>query len=459
MNKFTLKKMLVFYFIALVSAVSVLCVLLWILLITGARYALYFPANSEEKQVERLRQRIVSEQRFDPDWASDDVAYTVFDEQGAILSSNTSRRGQEQAAAFLRGEDISDTNGYFVQVSYGDETCVFQYHIRVRYGSVWANRYLPGPEAVLLILFLLIFLIPVVLYVRAITRRIYRDLAPLQRTVTSIGKGDLNIPVPTLSIYEFQELGNLTERMRVELKMTLESLWVNEHRLRESVTQMLHDYRSPLTVARANAEFLKEDLTDQCTAQTGEKLLKYADVVTAQLEVLSEVADRLQEQTGVGSLVRTKDGVTVKAFNQMLEQTGISLSEHYRSKWESQFQETQLLLPVHEKDFKQVIMNVLYNAFEHGGMSQTVGVTFTETDAEIEYTIMNTGSKFSERALTRAAEKGFSEKREGGQALKGLGLYFAQEFLREHGGRLLVFNTESNTEECACVRIILRLRA
>lgn len=451
----SLRRVLFFYSLMLLGSIPVLCVLFYGAFLAGAQYHLYSFANSEERQAEALQERIEEEKNFDPSWVPDGMTYIVVDQNHRIISSNASVSDQDGALAFLKGDASTHSGRYFMKASYPEGTCVVAYRIGVRYSSEWANQHLPRMERFFFVVLLFIVLLPTALFVRAITRRLQRDVVPLKHVVTSIGKGDLNLPVPALSIEEFQELGVLTERMRLDLKSTLEALWVKEHQITEATTQMLHDCRCPLTVARVNAEFLREDLARLKGREDVKELLKYVETIIFHLERLTAVTDRLQQhmnsgENGVGVNLST----TFDDLNGDIDKIGSALSEHYGDVWQGHFEECHELLPIDYVAFTQAITNILLNAFEHGRSPQTVRLGFVVHRDGVEYLVTNSGSSFSRRALLHATERGFSEKESDKQISTGLGLFFAKEVLQESGGKLTLSNSSCHH---ACAKIFLPL--
>lgn len=443
--------MLFFYSAVYLSAIFLLGIILYIVFLAGARKGVYTFADAEEKQVNILAERIAKEQVFDPRWVPSPILYTVFNRENRILSSNGTVDEQKRAQDFLDGKAGSSAHGYFVEVSYPEGTCVFTYHIGTRYASDWANDHLPRAESVFMLALLLIIVIPTMLFVRAIARRLDKDVLPLKHTVTLIGQGNLTYPVPHLSLKEFEDLGLLTERMRLDLKNTLETLWTREHHLKEKTAQMLHDYRTPLTVARANAEFLKEDISRLENIPHKSALLEYSQAVILNLEQLTEAAQRFEEKNadreGAPSVNKA---MTFDAFNQSIDQIGKVFSHHFGDQWQSRIQNSSAGLPVEEAALKQALSNIIVNAFEHGHSPQVVNMQFVLHGCEAAYRIVNSGSHFSEKALREAMCKGFSEKKEDQQIIKGLGLYFVKRFLEENDGRITLSNTSENY---ACVVI------
>lgn len=457
MKNMTLKKMFLLYSLIFIGVILVLCTALYVTFMTGVRNHVYSFADSEEKQVEVLQQRIETEQHFDPNWVSPSITYVALNNNNEILSSNGSASDRKLALSYLKGEDIPFSEGYFAKSLYPGGVCVFKYQIGVRYSSEWANQHLPRVEIIFVSAFIFSVLVSTIVFVRFISKRLENNISPLRHTVRLIGSGNLNYPVPHLSIKEFEELGSLTDHMRSDLKNTLQALWSNENQMRESTAQMLHDYRTPLTVARAHAEFLREDLSNLSDMRNKDDLIDSADALILNLERLTEIGDRLQQQmTSDTSLAGGNTVIALDDFNLSIDILGNILSDHYGNAWRSNFQKSQQTLSIDEIGLKQTLMNVLINAFEHGNSPQTVQLQFEVLQDRVQYLISNSGSCFSERALVNGTQKNFSEKANNDKALTGLGLYFARRFLDKYDGMIRLFNSPKNH---ACVQITLPLQA
>ncbi|EOT44368.1 HAMP domain-containing sensor histidine kinase [Enterococcus columbae] len=455
-RKNSLKSILSIYSLIFIAIIGFLFLLLYIGFNYGVKYDLYTFANHEEKQVESLKQKIISSQSFNPTWVPSNIGYIQLNQENKIIQSNMTPKNKKNALAYLKGKQTSSKD-YFLKVVYKDGICIFKYNIGVFYSSDWANAHLPSVELLFLLIIALIIFIPTMWFAKSITKRIYKDVFPLQNALIAIGQGDLTIPVPTLTISEFKELGSLTEHMRIDLKATLEALWSSEHKIREQTTQMLHDYRSPLTVARANAEFMKEDLnqlnkasSDNEKEQLYSSLVTYTESIIFNLNRLSEVADRLQRQFSNEDAV--KEPLAFNQFNRKIEQEGQMLSKHYGNKWKSQFHKTGAYTMIEESTLYQALTNIILNACEHGRSPQSINLSFMVTNEKAEYKVINSGSCFSNAALTHATDKGFSESQNHLQTIKGMGLYFVANVLRANGGELYLSNTP---EGYACVQIIL----
>ena len=118
LKNMTLKKMFLLYSLIFIGVILVLCTALYVTFMTGVRNHVYSFADSEEKQVEVLQQRIEAEQHFDPDWVSPSITYVVLNNNNEILSSNGSASDRKLALSYLKGEDIPFSEGYFAKSLY-----------------------------------------------------------------------------------------------------------------------------------------------------------------------------------------------------------------------------------------------------------------------------------------------------------------------------------------------------
>lgn len=457
LKKWTFKKIFFIYSLIFLLTVLTICITFYIVFLLGVKNKIYYFADYEEKQIEILQQKIKKEQKFDPAWVPPFITYMVVNKNNEILLSNTKPEDQKLVQSFLQGENIPHSMGYFVKFVNQEETYIFKYHIGVRYYSEWANQHLPKIEIIFIVIFIFSILISTILFARFISKRLLKDITRLKHTINLIGTGNLNYPVPNLSIQEFEEVGILTERMRSDLKSSLQTLWLNENQLKEKTAQILHNYRTPLTLAIAKAEFLKEDLSQLNDIAIKTTLSTHLNSVIFNLERLAEIGEHLQEQMHFSKIKfdTTKienNTLTFNEFNQSLEKTGNILSEYYGDLWQSKFQDCPKIIPIDKNGLLQTLTNIIVNAFEHGKSPQTVFMQFEVYNKEIRYLISNSGSCFSKQALIYGTQKNFSEKKNNQQIIKGLGLYFAQKFLTEHNADITLFN---NAENHACVQISL----
>lgn len=85
---------------------------------------------------------------------------------------------------------------------------------------------------------------------------ISRKLRPAAEAAARIEASDLDSPVGRSNVRQVNDLLAAMERMRAALRETLDARWRAEEERRETVTQLAHELKTPLTVVSANAELL-----------------------------------------------------------------------------------------------------------------------------------------------------------------------------------------------------------
>lgn len=86
-----------------------------------------------------------------------------------------------------------------------------------------------------------------------------RKMRPLTEAAEAAGAGNLDVAVGSSNVAQIDDVLGAMDRMRVSLKGSLEEQWASEQAQREQVTLLAHKIKTPLTVARGNAELLLEE--------------------------------------------------------------------------------------------------------------------------------------------------------------------------------------------------------
>ena len=131
----------------------------------------------------------------------------------------------------------------------------------------WVSRdlagLLPNPQNLMLVGAAAGSALALALVARRASRVISRKMAPLAEAAGRVGAGELDFAVGSTNVHEVNDVLAAMDAMRTSLAESLEARWAAERGQREQVASLAHDLKTPLTVLRANADFVAEELEDE----------------------------------------------------------------------------------------------------------------------------------------------------------------------------------------------------
>ncbi len=253
-----------------------------------------------------------------------------------------------------------------------------------------------------------------------ITAWITQPLALLTRHVQRAAAGE-RIPVPDLGSGEIAALGAAMQQLRRELD--------GRSYIVEYIETLTHELKSPLAGLRAAAELLQEDLP------AADRVL-FITNIHRESQRLQALVDRLLAQAALERRERLED-VTPINLTAVMNDVCVHLSAIA-----TQRQVTVTCTGAGEsvgESFlvSQALENLLKNALEFSPPNSVIEVTI----ATHEVTIRDHGPGIPTYALPRIGERFYSLPRpDSGRKSTGLGLAFAHNVARLHGGTLRVIN-------------------
>ena len=121
----------------------------------------------------------------------------------------------------------------------------------------------PNPQGLMLASAVLGSALALALTARRASSVIARKMAPLTEAAGRVGAGELDFAVGRTNVREVNDVLGAMDEMRSSLSDSLEARWAVERSQREQVASLAHDLKTPLTVMRANAEFIAEELGEE----------------------------------------------------------------------------------------------------------------------------------------------------------------------------------------------------
>ena len=332
---FVVGRYFVYVLIGALGAVGVPLMMLYAMLVNGQ----VLPANYGPGHLDETVEVLTSHEVFDPSVISAAYGYAYFDAADVARAADAQAEAAEDAASMLAAdaaENMADAEiaraaalvlsaatapaslpedpTYEVDATSAGGMYPTAYQaVRLRDGSwcvltsqllpQWNDRDIraswPNPQTLMLGIGGVGLVVVIVVVALRASHVLSRKMRPLTEAAEATGAGNLDVAVGSSNVAQIDDVLGAMDRMRTSLKGSLEEQWASEQAQREQVTLLAHKIKTPLTVARGNAELLAEE---------AEKLRLSADA-HAELEALH--AATLEANRCVGRLIAATRGMSV----------------------------------------------------------------------------------------------------------------------------------------------------
>lgn len=274
---------------------------------------------------------------------------------------------------------------------------------------------------------------------------ILKPLNALKRATRQLQEGNLDYSLKdNISDDEIGQLCADFEEMRVHLKNEIEMRIQYEQDLRELISNISHDIKTPLTAIKGYAEGLIDGVAD-----TPERREKYLRTIYAKASDMTTLVDELSFYTKIDTnnipyhfeKVRVNDYFRdcIEDNSQELEFVNVELS------FESDVAEETHVLGDREQ-LRRVMNNLIGNAVKYRGDKEKgiIKICLKEEEGLVRVDVSDNGQGISQSALPYVFERFFraDASRNSKQGGSGLGLAIAKRIIEEHGGTIRAESTE-----------------
>lgn len=449
----SLRTLLLSYVVSLTVLSAISSLLILSLFSLSYRFGVVIPANQVESDLSALRSDIETSKVFNPNVLPDGTRYVFLTRNFKLKKSNMPVNLQEESLLNYQFKNAhGGIYGYFQSFERSDGIVIVNYQLSPRYRNEWLNQHFPNADLMMIgsmmVSVLLIFVVLTLFY----ANKLRQQLRPILRATEKIAEQDLEFQTSRSTIKEFNQVLSGLDHMRVALRESLMENWKAEQDKQNQISALTHDLKTPLTVARGNAELLAMTPLDEEQTDLLEHFQKGIAQVDAYVQELSEVNNTSFKKT------LTLGEVSVKDFVEDIYDQSLSLA-----------QTKQINVAFDKKDIKKEIighwdrsllnrafMNIISNAVEHTPSGSQLLLTARVEEDEFKFICLDSGPGFSLESLEKATQLFYQEdKSRQSRNHSGLGLTIANDIVRLHHGSLSLENDD--TTGSAKVTIILSL--
>ena len=413
----------------------------WITLMLLMNAGFVLPARTQSDHASDAAAAMRLQGSFDASLADELCNYVYFAPDGTVLETNLSGHRLADAKEARR---TLEGGAWFYSVLYGNEAL---------------RGVLPDFELASLVLLAVVLVTTVTLITRHYTRRLRRAADKLAAASARIAEGQLE--GGDFSSAGVRELDGAMDAMRTlkeNLSGSLQAQWRMEQQRAEQMAALAHDLKTPLTIIGGYAELLAEDALSDAQRANVDAILRntrYAGEYIASLRALAAGAD--SADTVKKPEPAASDGAQEHAAPQ--ERERVSLPE-FLAEIQAQGQalcrargcvfrlltDGTSMLPMRRAELLRALVNLVENAARYtprGGAVTLESHMRRAPDGagRAVFTVQDTGPGFTPEALAKGMQPLYTgEKSRPQDGHMGLGLTFAADVARRHGGALALRN-------------------
>ena len=429
----SLRTILLSYVVSL-TVLSVISSLLILYLFTFG----VIPANQVESDLSAVRNDIETSKVFNPDVLPDGTSYVFLTREFKLKKSNMPVNLQEESLLNYQFKNAhGDKYGYFQSFERPDGIVIVNYQLSPRYRNEWLNQHFPNANLMIngsiIVSILIIFIVLTLFY----AHKLRQQLRPILWATEKIAEQDLDFQTSQSTIKEFNQVLSGLDHMRVALRESLMETWKAEQDKQNQISALTHDLKTPLTVARGNAELLAMTTLDEEQTDLLEHFQKGIAQVDAYVQELSEL-----NKTSLTKIL-TLGEVSVKDFVEDIYYQTLSLAQTKQINvvFDKKEIEKEIIGHWDRPLLNRAFMNIVSNAVEHTPSGSQLTLFIKIESDELKFVCLDSGPGFSLESLEKATQLLYQEdKSRQSRNHSGLGLTIANDIIRLHHGSLSLSN-------------------
>ncbi len=329
-----------------------------------------------------------------------------------------------------------------------NEVILLRYRLTSQFSNPVLRRICPTSDFLLIGLIMIEIIVLLLLVSHWFGKYTGRKIDKLLIVTQKIEKQDLDFKIESSGIFEVDRALSALEHLKQALKNSLAEQWQADKLRQEQISALAHDLKTPLTIIRGNTELLYDTIL-------ADNQKECADYIEGSVVQMQDYVETLINMT------KAKDHFPFRRENVKLssllqeshtQAKGLCAVKNIHLEWRENFNREYIFA-----DSEQLIRsfaNVLSNAIEYTPEGKTVFFEVYEKDHSILCSITDMGSGFSPEALKRATEQFYmDEQSRHSKSHYGIGLYVANSIIAQHGGQLIL----SNSEKTGGAQVIIKI--
>lgn len=197
---------------------------------------------------------------------------------------------------------------------------------------------------------------------------------------------------------------------------------------RDSITNISHDLRTPLTTASGYVQMLQSDVTE-------EEKQEYIGIILEQQNTVKKLLEQLFEYVRIESGEISYERIPIDAKSIFMDVLAMHYNDFFNRGQEPTviMPDTPCIIEGDEQGLKRIFSNIIFNAVTHGD-----GGYHFEIKGEEGYTFIfsNISEPITSEELNCIFERFYTKDKSRNKKTTGLGLSITKEIVKQLGGKI-----------------------
>ncbi|MHA7963892.1 HAMP domain-containing sensor histidine kinase [Paenibacillus sp. CAU 1782] len=237
---------------------------------------------------------------------------------------------------------------------------------------------------------------------------------------------------------EIGELYSVFDQMRAEIRYLHESRLRQEQAQKELVTNISHDLKTPLAVARAYTELMRVD-----AASLSAPVVEYIEVMDVHTRKMSALIEdlMLHAMSELGQISVKPEEIYSRELLQDMAESAARFVMAHGILFRPPSSVPDVLIHGDAVRLEQVMGNLIANAIKHTERGGTIAIDIEVDEGKLVTTVSDTGQGISPEDMPFLFHRYYQGSAARGEDLasgagNGLGLSICKHIIEEHGGTI-----------------------
>ena len=366
------------------------------------------------------------------------IEYALLDKNYQLIETTLDENELEQAMRYATtGASDQNLQKRYLLVTRENEYVVLQYYIGAQYTNEWMNEHLPSPDILLIVLIAAGGLFVCLLLTTRFAKKLRLQLVPLFEATSEVAKQNLDFEVGHSNIKEFEDVLISFSHMKESLKASLEQQWKAEQMQKEQIAALAHDLKTPLTVIQGNADLISETELDEEQRLYAEYISSSSEQMQLYIRTLIDIS-----RAATGYQLHMED-IDLPAYIKQLREQIDALCQTKKIGLQVEIEHLPAVLSADKLLLERAIMNVVNNALDYSPQDSSISISMMGDNGSLKISVTDAGPGFSQEDLLHAEEQFYMADRSRSSNLHfGMGLFITKSIVQQHGGQLILSNSE-----------------